>query len=101
MGPDGKRLIAQSAERINTLTDITMTSKLLLAMIEADPSVKENVKNAFDPISNMVKDKNVLLVDDVITTGATLDSASQALLVSGAKSIYAVTLARAASLSQT
>lgn len=37
---------------------------------------------------------NVLLVDDIMTTGATLDSASQALSEAGAKEVYAMTLAR-------
>jgi predicted amidophosphoribosyltransferase len=37
----------------------------------------------------------ILLVDDVLTTGATLDAAARALLVSGAESVRALTVARA------
>ena len=38
--------------------------------------------------------KTVLLVDDVITTGATLQAAAQALLAAGAGQVHAVALAR-------
>lgn len=56
---------------------------------------KENVSGAFrsDPIR--VSGKNVLLMDDVATTGATLSACADALLQSGAKKVYSLTLARA------
>lgn len=41
-----------------------------------------------------VKGQTVLLVDDVLTTGATLKAASKALLRAGAKQIYIIVLAR-------
>jgi len=39
--------------------------------------------------------KSILLLDDVATTGATLAACSEALAASGAKTIYALTLAKA------
>lgn len=54
----------------------------------------ENVKNAYraaDPAA--VEGKRVLLVDDVITTGATLSSCAGALRTAGALEVFAVTLA--------
>jgi len=55
---------------------------------------KENVHEAF--IASLgVRDKNVLVMDDVSTTGSTLSSGAEALLSSGAKSVYAFTVARA------
>lgn len=52
---------------------------------------KENVENAFCINNNYrkyIKDKNVLLVDDVITTGATIIAAANVLKQTEAKCIY-------------
>ena len=54
----------------------------------------ENVKNAYratDPAA--IEGKRVLLVDDVITTGATLSNCAKALRAAGALDVFAVTLA--------
>lgn len=56
---------------------------------------KYNVKDAFFGVDKIVSDERVLLVDDVCTSGATIESCTQALLESGAKDVYALTLARA------
>lgn len=55
----------------------------------------ENVKGAFwgDPL--IVRDRRILLVDDVATSGATLNACALALKGAGARSVYALTLARA------
>lgn len=42
-----------------------------------------------------VKDKFVLVMDDVSTTGSTLSAGAQALYAAGAKDVYALTVARA------
>ena len=59
------------------------------------PERKINVADAFSANPEIVKNKSVLLIDDVATTGATLSASTQALLSAGAKHIYALTLARA------
>jgi len=56
---------------------------------------RENVQAAFAANPTLVQNKTILLFDDVVTTGATLHSASQALLSAGASRIYALTIARA------
>jgi predicted amidophosphoribosyltransferase len=59
----------------------------------------ESVRGAFATRpGSQVDNKRVLLVDDVMTTGATLslDACAKALLESGAKSVLALTVARAA-----
>ncbi|MCC6148152.1 MAG: ComF family protein [Anaerolineaceae bacterium] len=60
-----------------------------------------NVKDAFTADSNIVKEKSVLVVDDVATTGATQEACARALLAAGASTIYGLTLARAGFHSET
>jgi ComF family protein len=57
---------------------------------------RKNVKGAFAvPKPERVRGLNVLLVDDVMTTGATADSCARALNDAGAKGVWVLTLARA------
>lgn len=56
---------------------------------------KENVKDAFFcQKPELVKGEKILLVDDVFTTGATLEEAARVLKKAGAKEIWGVTVAR-------
>lgn len=55
----------------------------------------QNLRNAFALRKDAdVKDKSLLLVDDVLTTGSTLDACASVLLEHGAASVRALTLAR-------
>jgi competence protein ComFC len=56
---------------------------------------KANVQDAFAANPSLVKGKAVLILDDVMTTGATLLNCSSALLKAGAKEVYGLTLAKA------
>lgn len=42
----------------------------------------------------LVENENILLIDDVFTTGATVDACSDVLLASGARNVYVLTIAR-------
>jgi ComF family protein len=56
-----------------------------------------NVKRAFSVSKKhepMIKSRNILLIDDVFTTGATLNACAKVLMKAGAKSVHALTLAR-------
>jgi ComF family protein len=56
---------------------------------------RENVTNAFTCRASPLADKIVLLVDDVCTTGATLDACAHALKESTVRAVHGLTLARA------
>jgi predicted amidophosphoribosyltransferase len=56
---------------------------------------RDNVHDAFKASTSRVKGKTILVMDDVATTGSTLSSSAEALYSSGAKEIYALTVARA------
>ncbi len=54
----------------------------------------ENVSSVFKVMdANLVKGKNVLIVDDVVTTGATLESVGAQLVSAGVNKLYLATLA--------
>ncbi len=55
---------------------------------------RENVKEAFQARVD-VNGKTILVLDDVSTTGSTLSSSAEALYLSGARDVYALTVARA------
>ena len=61
---------------------------------------EERLKNVAGAFACLTKDrfagKHITLIDDVATTGATLDACALALVVNGADKVGAFTLARAA-----
>jgi len=62
---------------------------------------RKNVKGAFVvPHPGRVRGRSVLLVDDVLTTGATADACARALKDAGASGVWVLTLARARAVSQ-
>lgn len=56
---------------------------------------RDNVANAFIARPTLVSQKSILLIDDVTTTGSTIDACAAALNRAGARNVYGLTLARA------
>jgi ComF family protein len=58
----------------------------------------DNIKHAFvvpDHLQTQIKDKTILLIDDVYTSGATVNECTKILLKAGAKEVNVLTIARA------
>ena len=55
----------------------------------------ENVQDAYQADSRVVKGQSVLIMDDVATTGSTISACTAALLSAGAQEVYVLTIARA------
>ena len=89
----GKRLgVHVIPQALSRLTNTPPQAKSLSAQER-----KANVQGSFrchHPL--LVKDLDVVLVDDVCTTGATLEACAMALKEAGAASVWGVTLAREA-----
>jgi len=91
------------ARGISSVTKISVATKFLSRTKYTQSQTKlkfqerrENVNDVFvvkNKFQKEIANKTVLLVDDVITTGATVSSASSALKASGAKNVYAVSAA--------
>ena len=56
---------------------------------------EDNVKNAFSFLENIeIRNKNIVLVDDILTTGSTVNSASRILKQNGANKICVFTISK-------
>ncbi len=79
--------IPVSADAIRRVSD-TLPQKYL------DPAERhKNLQNAFKIGISSVKSKKAVLVDDVYTTGSTMDACAEVLRKSGAAEVYFITLA--------
>jgi ComF family protein len=65
------------------------------ALLEPDQR-RQNVKDAFIADATQVKDMKIVLIDDVLTTGATMSECARVLLEAGASEVFALTLTRTA-----
>lgn len=55
---------------------------------------QQNVKNVFQIKNTNIQDCNILLIDDVVTTGATLNELARTLKKSGVSKVFCWSLAR-------
>ena len=71
---------------------LVRTKKTLPQKELNDTDRRKNLKNAFKIPQNSVKSNGVLLVDDIYTTGATIDACAEALKNAGVREVYAMTV---------
>lgn len=93
------------ARPLGWITNISFCERALLRVRNTKSQVGltveergENMDGAFWGNADIVKRKNVLVIDDVITTGSTLNACSKALIESGADHVFGLTLARSVHL---
>ena len=83
------------AEELGRIWNLPVYTDLLVRIRDTKPQKmlsnterKNNLKKAFKTTENIVQLKHILLVDDIYTTGSTLDAAAAVLLTAGAEEIY-------------
>jgi len=88
------------ANELSRLTGLPLARRALVRPHATSPQARlagdarrRNVVSAFAP-GKLVPEGSVLLIDDVITTGATLDACARVLLNAGVNAVYALTFAR-------
>ncbi len=90
------------ARQLGKLADLPIVDDCLIRQRHATPQARtatveerqSNVTDAFACRDHRLRDKQVLLIDDVSTSGATLDACAAALKASGATSVWGLVMAR-------
>ncbi len=91
------------AEQISLFLKVPLVNNVLFKKRKTPPQInlseiqrKKNIKDAFYCYNSekLLKRKGVLLVDDVYTTGATMEEAAKTLKKAGAKKVIGIVIAR-------
>ena len=90
------------ARELGRSIDLPVIEDCLIRVKQAQPQVRavdveerrRNVADAFVCCDEQVSGKQIILIDDVCTSGATLESCASALKNKGATSVWGLTLAR-------
>jgi competence protein ComFC len=99
-GYNQTELLANEISRetnIPALNNVLFRSKITKPQFKLSKSERwKNIENSFFVQNNnsVIKDKTILLIDDIVTTSATVSSCSLVLKTAGAKKVYVLTLAR-------
>ncbi len=92
-------------KELSKFLKIPLLNNVLIKIKETLPQVelvgearKENIKGVFlSNNENLIKNRKILLIDDVYTTGATMEEAAQVLKTAKAKEIIGIVVARGSS----
>ena len=85
------------AVRLELLTTVLLRRRATASQVGMSREERlENIRGAFAVAGKQqIAGREVLLVDDVVTTGATVSECARVLLSAGAKAVYVATVARA------
>jgi ComF family protein len=90
------------SEQLAYRTDIAMSPHALERVRYSQSQVTMNaeqrlmnVRDAFRASTATISEKNILVIDDVLTTGATLSGCAEALIAAGATLVYGLTVTAA------
>lgn len=100
-GYNQSELIVQTIMKNDTTSIFKFSNRALVRVKETKSQARsalraarlENLRGAFRADSAIVKGKDIILIDDVTTTGATLSEARKALRAAGARSVRAYAVA--------
>lgn len=98
-GYDQARLLAEdAAQRLRQPVKSTLKKKKRVpqqSLIKSSEARKANILGAYSaPEPSVVAGKKILLIDDIVTSGATLSECSKTLLTAGAERVLCCTLAK-------
>lgn len=79
------------------LIDLLLRADKAESQVQVEDPVlrRQNIKGVFRPKKGAVLPKQIILIDDVVTTGATAEEAAKVLLRAGVKRVFVVALALA------
>ncbi|HEY9047334.1 MAG TPA: phosphoribosyltransferase family protein [Ohtaekwangia sp.] len=94
---------AKFAEGLSEKLTIPFSDDILEKKVKTDTQTKKNKLNRWQNVDEVfhvknplaIKDKRILLVDDVITTGATVEACAQTLIKNGCRAIQVASIAEA------
>ena len=97
IGPEHAYLKASGRVKYDAVTD-EEALKAFYALCKSDgiiPALESAhaVAYALKLAKIMPEDKNILVIDDIMTTGSTMEEISRILIKNGAKNVYALTVA--------
>ena len=87
------------AKELGRLSEIPVVANVVVRTLNTRPQKelndrerKRNLKNAFQVTRHYKKHSNILLVDDIYTTGNTINSVARILKEKGAQKVYFLTI---------
>ncbi len=94
-------LLADAMKKLNRTGEFEIRKDILVKIRENEDQVGKGRAERFKNLENcflvrhpeLVRDRNIIIFDDIVTTGATLSEAKRTLLSAGARKVIAVALA--------